>query len=546
MNIISKFLLIIFLFLLFQTKSYSQASADSTEITIDSVITKVEIFENKILNSEISFIIDQIKINNKSINVEPKNKESYNVNLNERDTLEIALSINSNDEIIFNYFFNDNQNYRILNNGKIVYDKASKKIYFDFIPDNNQALNKFITWNLFANNLSGEISKYNLTIEITNLDYPPKILNKQIDKIIREKYNFVYIPIISDGDNGVLFSLDTDAPINEFNPIDGKISWTIDPNQIKVLEKTFSFIMKVYKKNNPEKFDTDTFKIIYSEKNYAPIFGKTSKWVVEEGKYHEYKIPVEDPNVNDSFVIENVGAQFPRDMILDSKNKMIKFRPDYEHVTKSNGSQNYNLQLKATDISGLSSQNSLEVVVLNSLNPEKVQEKINILLKELTNQQNELDGINENLKWIEAKSKNNRKIRTFSAAGITFLGGVVGVLASNSEVSRKGFRLAGPIIGASGAVLSVFNEVLSGEDNEIKNLLQETIKLQSNVIAKYDRLKYFKDSKNNTDFENQEVDLLIRTIENDRESLNKNLFTISENYKRIISEKRIKNILLKK
>ena len=78
------------------------------------------------------------------------------------------------------------------------------------------------------------------------------------------------------------------------------------------------------------------------------------------------------------------------------------------------------MQLKATDISGLSSQNSLEVVVLNSLNPEKVQEKINILLKELTNQQNELDGINENLKWIEAKSKNNRKIRTFSAAGITF------------------------------------------------------------------------------------------------------------------------------
>ena len=546
MNIISKFLLIIFLFLLFQTKSYSQASVDSTEITIDSVTTKVEIFQDKISNSEISFIIDQIKINNKSINVEPKNKESYNVNLNERDTLEIALSINSNDEIIFNYFFNDNQNYRVLNNGKIIYDKASKKIYFDFIPDNNQALNKFITWNLFANNLSGKIGKYNLTIEITDLDYPPRILNKQIDKIIREKYTFSYIPIISDGDDGVLFSLDTDAPINEFNPIDGKIIWTIDPNEIKVLEKTFSFVMKVYKKNNPEKFDTDTFKIIYSEKNYAPIFGKTSKWVVEEGKYHEYKIPVEDPNVNDSFVIENIGAQFPRNMILDSKNKMIKFSPDYEHVTKSNGSQNYNLQLKATDISGLSSQNSLEVVVLNSLNPEKVQEKINILLKELTNQQNELDGINENLKWIEAKSKNNRKIRTFSAAGITFLGGVVGVLASNSEVSRKGFRLAGPIIGASGAVLSVFNEVLSGEDNEIKNLLQETIKLQSNVIAKYDRLKYFKDSKNNTDFENQEVDLLIRTIENDRESLNKNLFTISENYKRIISEKRIKNILLKK
>ena len=111
---------------------------------------------------------------------------------------------------------------------------------------------------------------------------------------------------------------------------------------------------------------------------------------------------------------------------------------------------------------------------------------------------------------------------------------------------RKAVRLAGPIIGASGAVLSVINEVLSRDDNEIKNLLQETIKLQSNVKAKYDRLSFYKNSQNTSDFQNQEVDLLIRTIENDRESLNKNLFTISENYKIIISEKRIRNMLEKK
>ena len=92
----------------------------------------------------------------------------------------------------------------------------------------------------------------------------------------------------------------------------------------------------------------------------------------------------------------------------------------------------------------------------------------------------------------------------------------------------------------------VINEVLSRDDNEIKNLLQETIKLQSNVKAKYDRLSFYKNSQNTSDFQNQEVDLLIRTIENDRESLNKNLFTISENYKIIISEKRIRNMLEKK
>ena len=76
--------------------------------------------------------------------------------------------------------------------------------------------------------------------------------------------------------------------------------------------------------------------------------------------------------------------------------------------------------------------------------------------------------------------------------------------------------------------------------------MQETIKLQSNVKAKYDRLSFYKNSNNPSDFQNQEIDLLVRTIENDRENLNKSLFTISENYKIIISENRIRNMINKK
>ena len=179
---------------------------------------------------------------------------------------------------------------------------------------------------------------------------------------------------------------------------------------------------------------------------------------------------------------------------------------------------------------------------MSTLNPEKVQEKVSELISELEVQQNGLDEINSNLKWIEATSKNNRKLRTLGAAGITFLGSVMGILSTNAEITRK----AGAAIGASGAVLSVINEVLSRDDNEIKSLLRETIKLQSNVKVKYDRLSFYKNSRNPSDFQNQEIDLLIKTIENERESLNKNLFTISENYKIIISEKRIRNMLRKK
>lgn len=535
-------LILFFTFSLFLNPTFINAQSNNNDTIIsnsqDSLLIKDEIKD-----VELTFNIINYEINGEQKILIENLFNPTNITLDERDTLSMIIQLKGKEEeVIFNYYFNDNPNFRNIENGKIIYDKRSKRIYFELIPDDNQAINKFITWNLFAYEKNSNLKRYDFLIEINNLEYAPKIINKQIDKIIRNNYSFHYTPIISDGDNNVLFELKTDAPIDNFNPISGNIDWKINPNNIDELEKTFSFILKAYKKNKPELFDVDTFKIIYSENNFPPVFGKTSKWIVEEGNSYTYKIPVDDPNVNDSIIIENVGAQLPRGMKLNNSKKTISFNVDYDHVERTNSTTNYNLELKATDLSGLSSQITLDVVVMNTINPLKVQEKITELINELESQQDGLEEINDNLKWIEATSKNNRKIRTFSAAGITFLGALMGVLSSNSEVTRK----AGPIIGASGAVLSVINEVLSRDDNEIKNLLQETIKLQSNVKAKYDRLSFYKNSNNPSDFQNQEIDLLVRTIENDRENVNKSLFTISENYKIIISENRIRNMINKK
>tara|TARA_B100000212_G_scaffold221925_1_gene168187 strand:+ start:7470 stop:9098 length:1629 start_codon:yes stop_codon:yes gene_type:complete len=516
--------------------------SDTTAAVIDTIDSTSYMNDSFVIEEikEAPIKIISFKVNSNQIY---ELSEENNIKINERDTLSLVLQINDKSEnIIFNYYFNENPNFRIIENGKILFDKTSRRIYFDFIPNNDQAINKFLTWNVFVNSEFNNLFRYDLLIEINNLEYPPRIVNKQIDKIIREKYNFNYSPIISDGGKNLIFDLQTNAPIDYFNPISGQIDWKIDPNNIKELEKIFEFKLKVYKQNQPELYDIDTFKIIYSENNFPPVFGKMSKWIVEEGKSYEYKLPVDDPNVNDSIVIENIGAQLPRGMKLDNTKKKLLFDVDYDHVEKINSTQNYDLQIKATDLSGLSSQVSVSVVVMSTLNPEKVQEKVSELISELEVQQNGLDEINSNLKWIEATSKNNRKLRTLGAAGITFLGSVMGILSTNAEITRK----AGAAIGASGAVLSVINEVLSRDDNEIKSLLRETIKLQSNVKVKYDRLSFYKNSQNPSDFQNQEIDLLIKTIENERESLNKNLFTISENYKIIISEKRIRNMLRKK
>ena len=270
-------LILFFIFSFFITNSFINAQSNNN----DTIITHSQdslIIKDEIKKLDISFNIINFEINGEQKILVENLLNPTNIILDERDTLSIIIQLKGNEEeIIFNYYFNDNPNYRNIENGKIIYDKRSKRIYFEFIPDDNQALNKFITWNLFAYEKNSILKRYDFLIEINNLEYPPKIINKQIDKIIRNNYSFLYSPIISDGDNNVLFELKTDAPIDNFNPISGNIEWKIDPNNIDELEKTFSFILKAYKKNKPELYDIDTFKIIYSENNFPPVFGKTSK-----------------------------------------------------------------------------------------------------------------------------------------------------------------------------------------------------------------------------------------------------------------------------
>ena len=215
--------------------------SDTTAAVIDTIDS------TSLMND--SFVIEEIKeapIKIISFRVNSNQiyelSEENNIKINERDTLSLVLQINDKSEnIIFNYYFNENPNFRIIENGKILFDKTSRRIYFDFIPNNDQAINKFLTWNVFVNSEFNNLFRYDLLIEINNLEYPPRIVNKQIDKIIREKYNFNYSPIISDGGKNLIFDLQTNAPIDYFNPISGQIDWKIDPNNIKELEKIFEF-----------------------------------------------------------------------------------------------------------------------------------------------------------------------------------------------------------------------------------------------------------------------------------------------------------------
>jgi len=87
----------------------------------------ISISDTKIIN-KISFELINVKINNNQL---ISNEVSYlknNININERDTLSMIIQLKGgNNDIIFNYYFNDNPNYRTIKMEKLFMIKVVKE-----------------------------------------------------------------------------------------------------------------------------------------------------------------------------------------------------------------------------------------------------------------------------------------------------------------------------------------------------------------------------------------------------------------------------------
>ena len=98
--------------------------SDTTTVFTDLTSLKTDSLSfDKIQESPIKII--SFKVNNTQILSE---NEFTNIKINERDTLSIVLQINDNAEnLIFNYYFNENPNLRNIDNGKILLIRLVKE-----------------------------------------------------------------------------------------------------------------------------------------------------------------------------------------------------------------------------------------------------------------------------------------------------------------------------------------------------------------------------------------------------------------------------------
>ena len=129
MRIYCKFLFLSVIFSFIILNIFSQDVSDSIRVNKDTIATPKQInselkdtirssikLTDTIRKNGVSFLLEEIEINGKSLELKDENLNDYNIKINERDTLEIILSISEKNELIFNYYFNENPNFRNLKN----------------------------------------------------------------------------------------------------------------------------------------------------------------------------------------------------------------------------------------------------------------------------------------------------------------------------------------------------------------------------------------------------------------------------------------------
>ena len=116
--------------------------SDTTAAVIDTIDS------TSLMND--SFVIEEIKeAPIKIISFKVNSNQIYelseenNIKINERDTLSLVLQINDKSEnIIFNYYFNENPNFRIIENGKILLTRQAGEYTLILFLITTQAINK--------------------------------------------------------------------------------------------------------------------------------------------------------------------------------------------------------------------------------------------------------------------------------------------------------------------------------------------------------------------------------------------------------------------
>lgn len=510
---------------------------DSSSIVLAEDIVTIHV-EN--INNAPRLIIESMTINTESKEFTPNT-----IYINEKDKVHITGRIidENPEKLFFTYFFNGEVNQRELSNASILYNTASQQIDFNYEPNESQARLGHIDWNVKLLDQTGQEGHFNLRINIANVDFPPKILNKQSKKSIKDEIVYTYRPIVDNDDNdNLIFQYKPDDDIKGINMDDssGQITWDIkSANMIE--NKVYRIYLKVSELDEPAHFDETTLELVWSATNKPPVIKAIPGWNVKEGITNTYQIIAEDPNLDDELTYYFAGGSSFRGMTIDENAGILSFKPEYTMVSKTNGTMDIQVGIRVMDKKGLDIVGQVPIKVFDRPDPDRLMETFEHLNEEMRLMLDKSQGIRDKMIFLDGRLKSQRRTTTIILSAITLTGAVFASFPDDSFL-----RKASPGIVGFPAAYSLILAIDIKDEESITTLKQQAGELATILDHKLKRLELYKSVEKKEELSNDaEFISLINQYNNDetlRDQANR-LNNINTGYSTISNIKKYQKIL---
>lgn len=485
-----------------------------------------------------------ISINSILINNQPIQQSGSSVKIKEKDRIHITASVEDEnpDRIFFSHYFNGNVNQRELENASVLYNAATQQIDFKFQPREEQAREGFINWSINAVDEYGSTGNLNLRMNIEDVDFPPRVVNKPSRKNIKDDFTFIFQPQIENGDNDkLLFSIDYDDEISNINLDDktGKLTWDIDSREMQD-DKIYRIRFVVAEAHHPEHKDEVVLEIAWSETNKSPQIKAVPSWNVKEGIEHSYKIIAEDPNLDDELEYSLAGGFALEGLAVDDKTGILTFTPSYDLVSQGQGTTDIQIAFNVKDKKGETATGQIPVKVYDRPNPEILKNKLNNLQSQMNLMMLKTSDIKDRAEFVDSKLRSRRRITTVALSAVSLAGAIFAGLPPHTVLSK-----VAPAVVGGPAAYGLVNNLNTKEEDLVNKLRRQSNDLYTIINHKKQVLNRYEKVSHEQLSNDPEFIALINQYNKEEEllELNSRLNEIKSTYELLKNQKRYKRII---
>lgn len=418
------------------------------------------------------------------------------------------------DKVHFDYYFNEDKNYKSLENASI--DIKKNTLELNWTPSLAQLDDKYINFTVLVVDEEHQMSEKNILFILNRKNQPPYYIYPVMDEYYispNEALNIDFAARDPEGDS-LLYHLDIQTKIG--NPRltgEGKFSWKLNKDQIMRLRNQFPLEITIEATEiSPESPQTiiQRFKVNKNIANQPPKILNLQNERIPEGLEYQKTVFIQDPNdESNDLEIEIRGAPKEMEWTFIDNMLQIHWTPGFDVVGVEMKPEKFDMLLVVKDPIGYVDQKAFTITVEHREDTELTYESYSKYKNDAVKMVDVLSVINHEMQDRETRVKNFKKalsITSMFSATYTAIGNVY----QEDSRAQKMIPYVGAVAVIAGGINAFgFNDLSKyGDLREKSYVLDQKLRYMLGVLGEY-RI----DGPNSPNLENAEFRDKLRSFE---------------------------------